>query len=329
MAALVLLVGHGTLQRIAAPRRQARLASVRTALLSSLARPSGDAAGSTGLARLSTHAQLELLSGLKDAVSGEQGERLRGGAERIGLLERGTRLCRSRRWRRRLRGARMITILGGPAELGEPLLHDRRAEVRAQGAEWAATHPSPAIVDRLLEMLTDERRLCRFAVSDALLRLGPLAVERLSAHLRECRGAGAEPALQVAAWRADPRMLEPALALCDDSWAPTRARAADLIGALGGERAIERMLDLLKDADAGVRAAAARGLGRAAHWPAATALAARLEDSSYEVRWDAAMALNGLGGAGTLMLRRALRSSDAFARDMAGHALDLPGAGSR
>jgi hypothetical protein len=317
------------LERFATPRRRTRLAGARTVLLAELERPPGDASAATALAKLSGSAQLELVGGLRDVLSGGQAERLGGAAQRTGLLEQGARLCRSRRWRRRLRGARVLTLLGAGHPVGRSLLVDARPEVRAQGAEWAAAHPSPEIVDRLLEMLGDEQRLCRFAVTDALLRLGPLAVERLSVHLGERSGPAAEPALRVAAWRADPRMLQPALVLCTDPWAPTRARAADLAGALGGERAVARLEELLGDPDAGVRAAAARGLGTAAHWPAASALAACLGDPGYDVRHEAALALRGLGGAGMLMLRRALRAPDAYARDMARHVLDLPEGGVR
>ena len=51
---------------------------------------------------------------------------------------------------------------------------------------------------------------------------------------------------------------------------------------------------------------------------------ARLRDPSWRVRRDAAVALRTLGGPGRMMLERALRDEDGFARDMARQTLDLP-----
>ena len=83
---------------------------------------------------------------------------------------------------------------------------------------------------------------------------------------------------------------------------------------------------MLSDPAVQVRSAAAAGLGKLGHWPAATALAAIMTDSSWLVRREAALALGRLGSPGRLMLRRTLGSPDAFAADMARQVLGLPGA---
>jgi HEAT repeat protein len=49
-----------------------------------------------------------------------------------------------------------------------------------------------------------------------------------------------------------------------------------------------------------------------------------LRDPSWDVRRAAALALRGLGPVGEVLLRRALRDEDRFARDIATLALDLP-----
>jgi HEAT repeat protein len=100
-----------------------------------------------------------------------------------------------------------------------------------------------------------------------------------------------------------------------------------ILGALGGERHAAAVVARLADPAAQVRAAAAVALGRLGHWPAATALAERLRDDDWQVRHDASLALRVLGPAGQLLLQRALRDEDAFARDMARQTLDLPEAG--
>ena len=59
------------------------------------------------------------------------------------------------------------------------LFLDRAALVRAQAAEWAVEHPTPAVINALLLLLGDAESLCRFAAQDALFRLGPLVAEPL------------------------------------------------------------------------------------------------------------------------------------------------------
>ena len=103
-----------------------------------------------------------------------------------------------------------------------------------------------------------------------------------------------------------------------------RAWVARVLAAVGGEARAELVTGLLEDDGAEVRAAAAVALGRLGHWPAAPALAARLRDPAWRVRRDAAVALRTLGGPGRMMLERALRDEDTFARDMARQTLDLP-----
>jgi hypothetical protein len=49
-----------------------------------------------------------------------------------------------------------------------------------------------------------------------------------------------------------------------------------------------------------------------------------MRDSAWRVRKEAGLSLRALGAPGTLFLRRALRSDDRFAADMAQQVLDLP-----
>ncbi|MCW3016357.1 MAG: rane protein of unknown function, partial [Solirubrobacterales bacterium] len=79
----------------------------------------------------------------------------------------------------------------------------------------------------------------------------------------------------------------------------------------------------LADADAGVRAAAARSLGAAGHWTAAGKLRRALGDPAWEVRRAAGLALRALGAPGEVLLRQALSDEDRFARDMARLVLEL------
>jgi len=323
---LALLAGHGGWLAVRERRLAPRLAAARAAILTGLVERPSQQLPLAPLEALPFDERLRVLGEAAASVAGAQRSHLRGLARRAGVLDRAGALCRSRRWKRRLRGARMHTLLGGGEAVMPALLSDRRAEVRVEAAAWAAEHPEPEIVARLLELLGDPAARCRFTVHDSLMRLGPAAVAPLVDFLASVGGARAAAGLQVAASLRDPRLLDAAHRLLSDEDAETRRRAVDLLGALGGERALAALTDRLSDPVADVRAAAARALGQGQHWTAAAQLTAALRDRSWDVRSAAGMALRGLGAPGELLLERMLADEDRFAVEMARLMLDLPGA---
>lgn len=324
---VTVLVGRGAWlsarRRIQAPR-VARAARTITAAAEGRA---PERAAVADLARLPLAAQILAFGQLGDNLVGAQKQGLCRMADRAGLIEKAKRWCTARRWGQRLRGARLLTLLGAGHEVVPLLLDDPRPEVRAQAAQWAGAHPEAESIDRLLTMLGDRETLCRFTVKDALLRVGRPAIEPLLRHLTEVDGDPAAEALELAAGIADSRFLRPALTHCRASHLQTRSRAATLAGAIGGSQATAVLTELLRDDAAEVRTSAAKALGRLRHWPAAGALAERLRDPAWNVRLAAAVSLRGLGAAGVLVLRQALSDSDPFARDMARRVLELPGDG--
>jgi hypothetical protein len=324
---LALLIGHGAGVALRERVLRPRIAAARVALVEALQAGGGAADGAELRAlfgRLPGASQVRLLGDLAPSISGAQRARLSQAATDAGLLAQAAQRCRSRRWKQRLRGARLFTLLGGGDTLVPELFDDSHPEVRAQAAAWAAGHPTPEVVARLLELLLDEHTLCRFTVKDSLLRIGRPALEPLAAYLNAHSGARALAALDVAVWLPDVRLLDSALRLAGDELAGTRARAARLLGALGGARSAEVLERLLIDPSPEVRAAAAKALGHIGHWPAATRLAEALGDGAWDVRLQAGLALRGLGSPGVLMLRRSLEARDRFAADMSRLVLDLP-----
>jgi HEAT repeats len=283
-----------------------------------------DQAAVAELARLPRAAQIYAFGQLGDNLVGAQKLALCRIAEQAGLIEKAESWCTSRRWGQRLRGARLLTLLGGGDDVVPLLLDDPRPEVRAQAAQWAGEHPEAASIDRLLTMLGDPETLCRFTVKDALMRVGRPAIEPLLRHLTAADGNPAAEALELAAGIADPRFLRSGLALCRAPHVQTRSRAATLTGAIGGSQAIAVLSELLCDDAPEVRSSSAKALGMLRHWPAAGALAKCLRDPAWNVRLSAAVALRGLGAAGVLVLRKAMNDSDPFARDMACQVLELP-----
>jgi hypothetical protein len=321
---LILLVVHGVWRAAAEAYWRGPTTAARTALAEAADRLELTPDGARALQRLTARRRIDLFAELAPSVAGAPRSALADAARELGVIDRAERWCTSRRWRRRLRGARLLTTLGGGAQAVPPLLADPRPEVRAQAAEWAGGHPDPAVVKTLAAMLDDPRGLARFTVMDSLIRLGASAVEPLGAAIDNATGVAAVAALRVGTAIGDPRLAPPARRRLDDDDPAVRAWAVRLLGAIGGDENAAAVEDRLIDPADEVRAAAAVALGRLGHWPAAPQLGGKLGDPSWIVRRNAALALRSFGAAGELLLNRALREEDAFVRDIARQTLDLP-----
>jgi HEAT repeat protein len=326
LLALALLVGHGIGVRAVQAARRRRVAAARDALRAAAGRAGDDEerareTATAALRELPDRHAVALLSELAPSLAGPERAALGAVARERGLLAAAESACSDRRWRRRLHAVRILALLGGGEDAVPPLLGDPRPEVRAQAAEWVLGEPRPEHVERLVAMLSDPERFSRFTVMDTLIRLGARAVEPLAAAI--AAGGGAE-ALTVAARIGDPRLSEAAAGRIADPDPQVRAWAVRMLGALGGDRHATEVQERLEDHAPEVRAAAAVALGRLGHWPAAPALGLRLRDRAWQVRRDASLALRALGPPGELLLERALRDEDPFARDMARQTLDLP-----
>lgn len=268
--------------------------------------------------------QAEVVTELLSTLSGLRRRRLLRLAVEGGMASDGEHMCASRRWTRRLRGAHLLSVLGLSDETLAAMLDDTHPEVRAQAAEGMGDHPTGERVRRLLDLLRDPEPLVRFAGKDALLRIGRPAASPVAEHLSHLREDEVLDALDVAAGLAGPEFLDPALTLSSDARAAVRARAAHLLGAIGGSKSTETLGRMLQDPDAAPRAAAAECVGRLDHWPAAGLLADQLRDPDWSVRRTAALALRDLGAPGLIFLRRALGSEGPYASDIARQALGLP-----
>ncbi len=258
------------------------------------------------------------------SFSGTGKERLRFVAQEIGVVDRARALCQQRRWTRRLRGARILSQLDVADPLVLKLLADRHPAVRAQAAEWAAAQPSIEVISAMLELLADPATQARFAVQNALLRMGNVITGPLSTFLETHSDRAAEAGLRVAESVAESRFLTSALRLSRAEDVGVREAAAKLLGAIAGAEAAARLVEMLADGESHVRAAAASALGRMHYWQAGSQLAERLRDERWRVRREAGLALRAIGAPGTLFLRRALKGDDRFAADMAQQVLDLP-----
>jgi HEAT repeat protein len=324
VVSVLLYFAHGT-WLLFHQRRQARLVGeARQRLARLLTRSTVDTDDVMILGRLPGRVQTAIFLEISQNITGTGKERLRFIAGEILLLERARTFCRSRLWSRRLKGARFLARMDVSDPLVEELLRDPHPAVRAQAAEWAAAHPSVPVIAEMLDMLADPATLARFAVQDALLRMGTMVVDPLVAFLATHSGEPAESGLRLAEALAGPTFLPAGIRFSSSADPDLRKNAANLLGAIGDASTTPRLIQLLSDSHADVRAAAARGLGRMHHWQAASDLAKTLCDTAWRVRRESALALRAVGAPGVLLLRRALKGSDAFAADMARMTLDLP-----
>lgn len=332
LAGLLLLFGHAIAIELIRRRSAPRIERGRQALHVLLPVASGGAV-LEGKPRIAMLRQLVDLSGgeqetvivpVASSLTPEACSPLREIAGEIGLLDQATAWCRSRRWWMRLRGARLCSALCAGDDVMIELLRDPHRAVRAQAAEWAARRATPEVVTHLLEMIDDADALSRFAVQDALLRLGNDVVEPLAVFLEERSGPRIEPAMRVAMTIPHPRFLAAAIRHAGSDQPGVRVRAMNLLGVIGGSEVARLLVDRFDDTSPDVRAAAVRALGRIGHWPRAFEMAARLRDTSWDVRRAAGLALRDLGSPGILMLRRMTRDPNHFAADMALQILDLP-----
>lgn len=296
--------------------RRALLEVVRTGRLS---RP--DEAVLRGLP---VREQIRLFTELVPSITGQSRDQLAQLAREIGLIPVAERMAARRDWRDRLHGVRLLSAVGGGADIVPPLLDDPHPAVRAEAVEWVGTHPTPELIERLVKLLPRTDRYGTFVVRDSLLRVGAAAIAPLARYLERHNGRHAEPALDVAAGMPDLRFAAAAMRLCADPLPRVRARAAALAGAVGSEEAVGQLQSLVRDEDAEVRASAAAALGRLGHWPSASVIAPLLRDRAWIVRSQSALALRNLGSPGILYLRKGLGDSDPFAADISRQVLDLP-----
>lgn len=326
VSAVLFFLLHGVWLHVALRRRRRRRDIGRASLARLLT--TGAVAGDD-LARLRglpVRVQRPLFTELARNLAGEPKRALREIARSLGLIDLALRQCTRRRWTQRLRGARFLAQIGEPHPLVLRLLRDRHAAVRAQASEWAGTDPTPEVVGCMLERLADPDTLSQFAVQDALLRMGEAVVVPLAEYLILHEGPAALAGLRVAAATGDRRFLEIALHFSYDLSpdGETATASADLLAAIGGAEAAERLVKMLDHDVERARIAAMRALGRMRHWPAASRLAALLQHPRFPIRHAAARALRAIGAPGVLLLRRARAGDDPAGAEMARLVLDLP-----
>ena len=320
-AMMVAFVAHGVWMDMGARARRRQVGRLRQGIAALMGDPE---ALTTDWHPDRSRLYQQALNELAPSVSGATADWVEQEARSAGLTDAAARQCRAHRWWHRLRGVRQFELLGGGADIVPALLEDRHPLVRCAAVAWVMRHPTPALIARLVAMLDDPHRRCRFVAQDALVRLGRPVSQPLADYLATSRTPGRVLALGVAVGLGDPRFLQPALAAAADPEPAVRTLGAALLAAVTGPAPERALISLLEDPSDPVRMAAARGLGLLGSWKFAPRLAPLLRDPAWDVQREAALTLLRLGPAGLLYLRRELDGPNRSAADMARQVLDLP-----
>ena len=241
-----------------------------------------------------------------------------GPARRDEVVGRAEALTESARPEVRRAAIQILTRLGGGAtrEMLDRALQDPAPEVRREAVGLVAEDSDPERLWRLAAALADGDARVREAALSAVSRLADRRVrgvllaalqdQSLWVRSRAARALAAHPGPAVQA-----ALLEAART----EVLPVRVSATEAIGAMG-DGAVAALRMLAVDAEAEVRRAALRALGRLGPVVPVTVFAERLEDSSWIVRSAAAEALAEAGSPAAFgVLARALdREADAGVR---------------
>ena len=231
-------------------------------------------------------------------------ERLQAAARAVGLIDLWTRELGGRHWWMRANAARALGLLRHQAAIDGLIaaLDDHHDEVRAAAVEALGMLGGPRAIAALVPRLSDESRHQRARVVEALRKLGEPVTPALVAYAHEHLGQSADP-IEVLGLVGGPAAVEDLLRWCGDWRAPVRASALAALGSIGlDDRGYYYALRGLADDDAGVRAMAARALGRGRQTEAVPYLADHLSDE-WQVAAQAAAALRALGAPGLQALR--------------------------
>jgi len=201
-------------------------------------------------------------------------------------------------------------------------LGDKNIEVRLE-ATWAIGHMG--FVDTLpliMESMSHFFKIAALRMDAFIFEMGPPALPLL---LDLCKHPEQEIqllAIHLVGEFKDPGTLEVLLSLLDSEDLEIRLAACKAIGSIGDAKGLAGVIPYLEDSAWQMRAQAAKQFGRNHFTPAIPGLLKCLEDRAWWVRLNAGEALSQMGKEGEGALKKALKSLDRFARDMATQWLD-------
>jgi len=196
-------------------------------------------------------------------------------------------------------------------------LGDKNIEVRLE-ATWAIGHMG--FVDALpliMESMSHFFKIAALRMDAFIFEMGAPALPLL---LDLCKHPEWEIqllAIHLVGEFKDPGTIEVLLPLLDSQNLEIRLAACKATGSIGDPSGLSDMVPYLEDSAWQMRAQAAKQFGINHFTPAIPGLLKCLEDKAWWVRLNAGEALSRMGENGRVALKKALKSEDRFARDMA------------
>jgi hypothetical protein len=235
-------------------------------------------------------------------------------------VERILRQERSRYWWRRLTAARVLGIVGVPADRDRlaALIADENPAVQAVAATALPRIADPALAADVVDALADQPPIVRTAQQRVLLELWQLTVPLLQQRLRPDA-----PTEKLRAWISlaeafgTPDLLAQVAELARHPEPLVRLSVAGALRKYFAGAGLATLRALLTDSDWRVRARAAQSLGVVGAADAVDELARALDDENWWVRFRSALTLAQLGEPGREVLRRARTQPDRRAAEMA------------
>lgn len=246
-----------------------------------------------------------LLGPLKIVSSGPVVDRVAAVIGRLGIQRAWTDRVGDRRWWVRADAVRALGLLRDRSSVSLVLacLDDEHEEVRAAAVEALGMTGDERVVPELLGRLSDETRHQRARVVEALRAFGERVSLPVVDYVRQ-RPEHTAMAAELLGLVGGTRAIDELIAWSSHESPAVRAAALKSLGTIGmDERSYYHALKALADTSAEVRSMAARALGRSRRADAAPYLARRLDDD-WVVAAHSATALRALGPVGIRVLER-------------------------
>jgi hypothetical protein len=284
----------------------------------------------TILAKAPTRA-LNLLIEFSEATTGNRNdERLKAVFEAFPFVERELAALKSRRANTRVRNAQLLGYLRDESAVPALLeaLEDEILAVRLAAAQSLARLGAAEAVGPIMKALDIPGEMPQRRVAEAVAELGPRAIAPTLAILNE--PTTSESQLAVAARvcgllhadKAVPRLVD----LLKNNSLEVRLNSVRALAAIGDSSAIPAIARLAKDPAWEVRTCVMRALGYLQAEDQVPTLADGLADLTWWVRFSAAQALYQAGGAGREVLKNAATHHlDSFSRDISRQVLQEQG----
>jgi len=303
------------------PRRQALDAAMKDWALN--VRPLAEVVHA--LAALPPAAAVEALVAWSARLAGERWTALAAALQQEPWVRRLRAGVPSRRWWTRLQAARLLSIVGTPADapLLAQLLRDPHPAVHIAAAAALTRLQQPELVSVALDRLAGLPSTVQAYYASVLRHARGNVVEGLRARLARRDDPALPRITEFAARLEEPALRGSLTPLADHPHIDVRVQVARALGGFPHPASVLALGRLARDPAWEVRAQATRALGRIADPTAIPVMTAGLRDPVWWVRLRAALGLTRFGETGRDALLQAEGGADSDARYVARLVLGL------